>query len=212
MAGPDKQRRKELRRQYESLQEDCRPLAAFYSDASTRHSLHYAFAHRFLPHYVHQNPRAFSFVFLPEADAGVKDPTRYIQSRWAMFEAEATATSVNDWFDRMNVKVFRRLADLSMSVHEFAGWPIALIRMPMPEQGPGAFFIAVVLLASMSKRDLWPEDVQARVFTLERELDDDHPGEGVICEWTKEGTHRLWGPRLVANPEAFLQAIVSRLG
>jgi hypothetical protein len=81
MAGPDKQRRKELRRQYESLQEDCRPLAAFYPNASTRHSLHYAFAHRFLPYYVHQNPRAFSFVFLPEAAGGVKDPTRYIQCR-----------------------------------------------------------------------------------------------------------------------------------
>jgi hypothetical protein len=122
MAGPDKQRRKELRRQYESLQEDCRPLAAFYPDASTRHSLHYAFAHRFLPHYVHQNPRAFSFE--------EKDPTRYIQSRWAaIFEPEATASSVNDWFERMNVKVFRRLADLSMSIHECAGWPIALIRM-----------------------------------------------------------------------------------
>jgi hypothetical protein len=129
-----------------------------------------------------------------------------------LFETQATATSVNDWFERMHVKVFRRVADLSMSIHECAGWPIALIRMPMPEQGPEALFIAVVLLASMSHRDLWPEDVQARVFTLERELDDDHPGEGVICEWTKEGTHCLLGPRIGAkNPEAFLQAIVTRL-
>jgi hypothetical protein len=128
-----------------------------------------------------------------------------------IFEPEATATSVNDGFERMNTKVFRRLADLSMSIHECAAWPIALIRMPVPEQGPEAFFVAVVLLASMAQRDALPDDVQARVFTLERETDDDHPGEGVICEWTKEGTHRLWGPRIVANPEAFLQAIVTQL-
>jgi hypothetical protein len=199
MAGPDKQRRKELRQQFKSLQEDCRPLAAFYPDASTRHSFHYAFAHRFLPHYVHQNPRAFSFE--------EKDPTRYMQSRWAaIFEPEATASSVNDWIERTHVKVFRRLADLSMSIHECAGWHVALIRMPVPEQPPEAFFVAVVILASISQRDLWPEDVQARVFTLEWEMGDNHPGQGLICEWTKEGAHRQWG-RIVASPEAFLQAI-----
>jgi hypothetical protein len=128
-----------------------------------------------------------------------------------LFEAAAFATSDIDWLERMNVKVFRRVGDLSMSIHECAGWPIALIRMPVPEQGLEAFFIAVVLLASMSQRDRWPEDVQARFFTLERETDDDHPGEGVICEWTKEGNRWNSGLTIVASPEAFLQAIVTHL-
>lgn len=98
-----------------------------------------------------------------------------------------------------------------MSMHELADKPIALIHMPPPEEGSEAFFVAVVLLASMAQRDTWPDDVQARVFTLERELDDNHPEEGVICEWSRERTHRNFGLRIVAKPETFLQAIVTLL-
>jgi hypothetical protein len=49
--------------------------------------VHYEFAHRFLPQYVHQNPYEFFTYLYGRGSPGVPmEPIRFIHSRWAMFE------------------------------------------------------------------------------------------------------------------------------
>src|SRR6516164_6768980 len=67
------------------IQEDTRTLREFYPDSAMRHRVHYTFAHRFLPQYVHQNPYAF-FKYLYAENR--QEPTRFIQSRWSMIYEE----------------------------------------------------------------------------------------------------------------------------
>jgi hypothetical protein len=195
------------------IPEDCRALRGFYPDPVLRHQVHYAFAHSFVPQYVHQNPFAFfSYLFNQSLPGGAIDPTRFIHSRWSaifLLDAGLIGLEANPSETEM---AFRRVTDLGMTLHELNGRPVALIHMPVPEQCPDAFFVAVVLLATGKQPDSWPSEVQARVFTLEHGVGDGHSGEGVPCEWTVDGTHHNFGRTIVATPEAFLQAIGTLLG
>jgi hypothetical protein len=196
-----------------TIQEDSRALREFYPDPALRHQVHYAFAHRFLPQYVQQNPYAFfSYIFRQDMPGGAMEPTRFIHSRWTMFE-EMVGLIQRESDPFRDGMVFRRVADLTMSTQEVAGRPVALVQMPTPEQPVEVFFVAVALLASPAHPGSWPRDVQARVFTLEAEFSE-HPGEGttgVVCEWTKEGEHRNFGFGVRAERDAFLRAVTAAL-
>ncbi len=179
-----------------------------------RHQVHYAFAHKFLPQYVQQNPYAFfSYLFRHDLPGGASEPTRFIQSRWTMFEEMAglTKRETDPLKDGM---VFRRVSELTMTTLEVAGKPAALVQMPTPEQPVEAFFVAVVLLASPAHPEEWPRDVSARVFTLEAACSPTPPREapkGIVCEWTKTGDHRNFGIGIRADRDAFLQAVAPLL-
>src|SRR5688572_22377748 len=191
------------------IQEDSRTLREFYPDSAMRHKVHYGFAHKFLPQYVQQNPYAFfSYIFRQDMPGGAMEPTRFIHSRWAMFEKMAGLVKrESDPFK--GGMVFRRVSDLTMSTQVLAGKALAVMQMPTPEQPFEAFFVAVALLASPAHPENWQRDVQARVFTLEVEFSE-HPGEGktgLVCEWTKDGDHRNFGFRIRAERDAFLRAV-----
>ena len=188
------------------MKEDSRTLREFYPDAEMRHRVHYTFAHRFLPAYVWQNPAAFFRALYGEIDRGQPtDPTRFLQSRWhAIFEPDyglVTDESVDPIATPKSKYVFRRVSDLSMTLHDVGGGRAALVRMPPPEQSPEAYFVCIL-------------ETGARVITLEytrEELASKHEGDqGIICEWVREGAsgiHRNFGAGVAPEPEAFLHAV-----
>lgn len=128
------------------------------------------------------------------------DPTRFLHSRWhGIFEPAVGLVpkeSVELFTPGKTVYTFRRVSDLSMSLHNVGGDRAALVQMPPPERSPEAYFVCVV-------------ENGARIFTLEAEASDEHPGEGIVCEWTKEGEHRNFGIGVPANQEAFLKAVTA---
>src|SRR5262249_45698965 len=141
-------------RHYHDEDGDWDPLSAFYPDASDRHQVHYQFAHRFLPKYVHDDPYHFFSGFCRAA------PTFFIHTKWDMFL---------HMVGLIRGHRLRRVSDLSMSLLQLAGRLVALIEMPTPEGPNEAFFVAVVLLADSSLREPGPTNVSARVFALEAE-------------------------------------------
>ncbi len=187
-----------------SSREESRPLAGFYPDAEQRYSVHYTFAHRFLPQYVHENPRAF-FYGRYGGSAGGSSPadcTRFIHSRWRIMEGMiAGAPSLGE--------PFRRVTDLSARFETLNGQPVAVITMPVPDRLVGAYFVAVVLLAPAVDPEAWTDDTRARVITLE--YSDAGPAVGVLCEWTANGTHANTGRLLSADRESFLAAVADYL-
>jgi hypothetical protein len=109
------------------LQEDIRTLRDFYPDPILRHQVHYAFAHRFLPQYVQQNPYAFfSYLYHQDSSGGEMGPTRFIHSRWsAIFEAGLTAHKLGGYASaliEMPVAIFHRLVSaFAVVIPEVAG-------------------------------------------------------------------------------------------
>jgi len=186
------------------MREDIRTFREFYPDPVRRHQTHYAFAHGFLPQYVQQNPFAFlSYVFREIPNGQPADPTRFIQSRWCMIFEDIAGLAGGV---RLGMPtVFRRVSDLSMSVHHLAGKPAALIQMPKPEQPPEAFFVGVVLLADVNRPNDWPRDAKARVMTLEM-FSELHPSQGLLCEWTT-GSHVNRSRHIAARQDEFLRAM-----
>jgi hypothetical protein len=197
----------------DKIHEDIRSFREFYPDAAMRHQVHYAFAHEFLPPYVQQNPYAFfMYLFRSDMPGGAMEPTRFIQSRWTMFEEHGGLVKrESDPFK--HGLVFRRVSDLTMSIPDLAGRAGVLVRMPTPEQAFEAFFVGVVLLAPAAQAAAWPRDVPARVFTLEAESGAPSVGGtmGLVCEWTRGGEHLNCGFGVRAEPDAFLGAVAAVL-
>ncbi len=193
------------------IHEVRRTFREFYPDLTARNRAHYEFAHRFLPQYVHHNPHAFfSYLFHRDVPGGAMEPTRFIHSRWTMFEQMAGFIPPNSDPSWRGLP-FRRVAELSMSTHHSAGRPLALVQMPSPEQPAGAFFVACTLLASAARPESWPHDAQARVLTLEAKLSPSAAeiGTGLVCEWTRDGDHRNFGLSVPADRDSFLRAVTA---
>jgi hypothetical protein len=195
------------------IQVDSRMFQEFYPDSAKRHQVHYTFAHKFLPNYVQRNPYAFfSYLFRKDLSGCPMEPTRFIHSRWTIFEENANL--IPKPVDPINGDIiFRRVAELTMSIHEVDGRPVALVQMPKPEKQALAFLVAVVLLAPAANPENWPRDVQARVFTLEAE-DPQSPQAGrtgVFCEWTKAGEHKNFGSGVPLERDAFLKVVLKVL-
>jgi hypothetical protein len=185
-----------VNRQYHNEDGDWDPLLAFYPDASRRHQVHYEFAHRFLPKYVHDDPGRF---FRP---LSLEAPTLFIHMTWNMYLHMAG-------FIRGNR--LRRVSDLTMNLQQLAGRLVALIEMPTPEAPNEAFFVAVVLLADSAPPEPIARNVCARVFTLEAENRETAvAGEGMVGEWAKDGSHFNYG-RNPCNREAFLEWVIKQL-
>jgi hypothetical protein len=183
-------------RQYHDKDGDWDPLLAFYPEASRRHQVHYGFAHKFLPKYVHDDPYRFFRPISQEA------PTLFIHMQWGSFLHMAGLTYGNR---------LRRVSDLTMSHQQMAGRLVALIEMPTPEAPNEAFFVAVALIADSAQLQPSPTNVSARVFTLEAGPKGiAAAGEAMIGEWARDGTHLNCG-RLPCNREAFLQWITEQL-
>lgn len=155
----------------------------FYPDAALRQKVHYAFAHQFLPGYVWQNPFAwFSYLLNEEMPGGKDEPTDFIQRRWsAIFETryKLVRPHSNPFAEGMT---FRRVSDLSMSMHSVAGRHCALVSMPTPEQSPQAYFVAVVQTVGGNDPKSWTQGaVAVRIFTLEFSQDG-NPDRAVLGE------------------------------
>jgi hypothetical protein len=169
---------------------------AFYPDASRRHQIHYTFAHRFLPNYVHYDPYRFFRPICQEA------PTLFIHETWNMFLHMAGLIRG----DRL-----RRVSDLTMDLEHLAGCLVALIETPTPETPNEAFFIAVVLLADSAPPEPSPTNASARIFTLEAEHKETAvAGEAMVGEWARDGSHLNYG-RIPCNRQAFLQFVFTQL-
>jgi hypothetical protein len=185
-----------VNRQYHIEEGDWDPLIAFFPDASRRHQVHYHFAHRFLPNYVHDDPYRFFRPICQEA------PTFFIHEMWNKFLHMAGLIRG----DRL-----RRVSDLTMNLQQLAGRLVALIEMPTPEAPNEAFFVAVVLLAA-APQELSPKKASARVFTLEAVRQEiSVAGEAVFGEWARDGSHLNYGG-IPCNREAFLQFVARQVG
>lgn len=194
------------------LHEDARALRDFYPDPVKRHQVLYHFAHRFLPQNIHKNPyEFFSLLFRRDLPGCPVEPTRFIQSRWTLFEAITGLIPMPD--PSSNELPLRRVSELSMTVQDVAGHPIALVKMPEPEQRAEAFFVAAALLAPTANPESWPRDVQARVFTLEsspfKHLENGKAGS--FCEWAKADQHRNFGLAVLVDPDAFCKTVTAAL-
>jgi hypothetical protein len=196
---------------------DNRAFRDFYADPAKRHQVHYGFAHRFLPHYVHKNPYGFfAYLFRPDMPGGAIEPTVFIHTRWTMFEETAKLIPIEG--DPINGgMVCRQVTELSMSIHVVEDKPVTLVQMPSPEKPGEAYFVAAALLASPADPKSWPPDLGARVFTLESlhvEMYPDLPDagqRGVFCEWMKNGEHRNFGFKIRAEREAVLDSVARAL-
>jgi hypothetical protein len=185
-----------VNRQYHNEEGDWDPLVAFFPDVSRRDQLHYEFAHRFLPNYVHADPYRFFRPICQEA------PTFFIHTMWNMFLRMAG-------FIR-GIRL-RRVSDLSMNLERLAGRLVALIEMPTPEAPNEAFFIAVVLFTDFAPPEPLPTNVSARISTLEAEHKETTvAGEAIVGEWAKDGSHLNYG-RNPCDREAFRQWIIKQL-
>jgi hypothetical protein len=183
-----------VNRQFHNEEGDWAPLITFYPDAARRHQLHYTFAHRFLPQYVHDDPDRFFRPICQEA------PTLFIHMAWGMFLHRAGLIRGHR---------LRRVSDLTMDLRQLAGHLAALIEMPTPEAPLEAFFVGVVLLADAAAPS--PASTSARVFTLEAEHKEVAvAGEAIAGEWARDGRHLNYG-RIPCNREAFLQWINDQL-
>lgn len=189
-----------------NLQEDCRTLEEFHPDPLGYHRMHCAFAHQFLPQYVHQNPHGFfSYLYNQQLPGGVMDPTTFIQSRWSMFTDMIGGPAPGPKGPFPSDLVFRRVTDLSMSIQEVNDQASALVAMPRCYRPPEAYFVCIVLDAIAAHVGSWPHDVPARVFTLE--FGSTQQPAGVICEWTAAGQHMNFGQGVPTDRESFLQAV-----
>ncbi|MCC6323152.1 MAG: hypothetical protein IT438_17140 [Phycisphaerales bacterium] len=186
---------------------DDRPLSGFYPDPEQRRQVHYAFAHRFLPWYIHQNSRAFFHGF---DDAG-HDVELFVRARFPMFEKLKGLHERETSFlsGRMT---FRRVMDLTARRERVLGARGILIQMPRPAECPDAFYVLAV------ERPGSGEEVGARVFTLERDASErsgapDAPLScGVVGEWSPESQHSNYGlinstdaARFIARVEEILR-------
>ena len=194
------------------IQEEVGALRDFYPDAGMRAEILRGFAFLFLPQYVAQNPRAFfSYLFRKDQPGGAMDPTRFIQSRWTLFEEKAGLAPSSLESFKTGVVRSRRLTDLSMSLHEVDGHPAAVIQLPEPETAGLAHFVAVVLLAPAARPEEWPGNVRARIFALERNiLQSSGENTAVLCEMPNSTRHSP-GPPIPINRDAFLKAVKLRV-
>jgi hypothetical protein len=185
-----------VNRQYHNLEGDWDPLIALFPDASLRHQVHYEFAHRFLPKYVHDDASGFFRPMCQEA------PTLFIHMTWDMFLHMAGLIRGNR---------LRRVSDLTMDLQRLAGRLVALIEMPTPESPNHAFFVAVVLLAEATPPGSRSTNVSARVFTLEAvRKETSVAGEAMVGEWTRDGRHLNYGHH-PCDRDVFLQWINKQL-
>lgn len=198
----------------DEMQEIHGRLREFYPDRARRQNVLYEFAHRFLPAYVHQRPRAFlSYLYGSEHIAERIDPRRFIWSRWSViFEPLAGLVPQQD--SMTGGMILRCVTDLTMDLRTIGGRPAALVTMPAAERPPLAHFVCVVFMTEIAQAPRWPEDVQARIFTLEM-FEEPEKGKplppGVLCEWTREPQHRNFGLRVAVDSEQFLVAVAGLL-
>jgi len=93
-----------------------------------------------------------------------------------------------------------------MSLVTVGGFHCALIRMPPPENPLAAYFVGIVLLSAEPSEAKWAQNVQAKVYTLEK-LHEPGAGKGILCEWTEKGDHVNWCAELPVDSDVFLSAI-----
>lgn len=198
------------------LPEDCRLLKDFVPEAQARCELHYTFAHRFLPEFVHGDPLGFFAALEGEKSRGggvpTEGPTRFIQGRWAILEMEFGLVPGPSSTEQLEQAAFRRVLDLEAWTETVYGKRGLFVQMPAPGQSPHvvtagalAYFLGVVLV----------EDSSARVFTLdtlERTILDANAtewpsGPGALCEWTKENMHRNYEMLVEPRRKSFVTAI-----
>jgi hypothetical protein len=190
------------------LVEDHRTLAEFYPDPERRHQVHYAWAHQFLPAYIHDAPLAF----FNGCRAPSADPERFVQARFPMFESIAGLRPMPDAADD-GTTTFRRLADLTARALDLNKSRAVLIVMPPGDRCPQAIFALAV--ESSPKRFLRSSG-GPRYFTLERDVEDDAPdaqtpapppSRGVLGEWTADHSHRNYGGVAPADTATFIEAV-----
>jgi hypothetical protein len=86
-------------------------------------------------------------------------------------------------------------------------YPCAVVELPPPHAMAEAYFTAAVLVANPGPEQLHLMNVPVRYFTLELGLNLDGKPRTVLCEWTKDGTHRNFGDGPSSTVEQFVPAL-----
>jgi hypothetical protein len=115
--------------------------------------------------------------------------------------------SVCEHCARMGEKPDFTADDIRVHTLRAGGYPCAVLEMPAPRGVTEVHYAALLLLVDTSREEApAPEDVRLRYVTLEKGWSDGPPVT-VLCEWTKDGTHRNHGSGPPAELGAFLEAV-----
>ena len=190
--------------------EDIRPLGELYPDLEIRCMVHYTFVYRFLPAYIHRNPRAFfGGVHGLNNDASSEASRRYLGARWNMMEHEMHLVP----YGTRRAALFHAPADLELWRERVGEFPAIILQMPPPELPPAAAFVGCLLQVKTEHPETWPLDATARIFTLEScaVAGADPPEDGVLCELKQEGGRLNYGLAVPSRRDAFVSAVNSVL-
>ncbi|QDV38906.1 hypothetical protein [Tautonia plasticadhaerens] len=169
-------------------------------EGDPRHLLPHVFARRALPDLLFHDPLV-SLAMLGREDAGdtLRDFWDFVRER-----VDPGHDSPEPGPDAFSVRAFR-----------LDGFVVALIRLPEPEQPPGAYFAAFAVAVDPEALDpVRPPDTPppARYLTLEKTppLGPDSPG-AVLRGRAPDGTHRDLGLLIPPDLDAFADAVVEHL-
>ena len=103
------------------------------------------------------------------------------------------------------------IADLLAWAEVVQGWPTILVQMPPPDPFPPAlaFFLGVIF---QTPKPGFLGGPTAAVFTLERtenKAEIDATPTGMLCGWTRDGTHQNSGVFVRADRQAFVAVLNS---
>jgi hypothetical protein len=108
--------------------------------------------------------------------------------------------------------VLRQVAGLDLSREMVKGRAAAIVELPPPEQAIEAFMVLIVLDAGVEAD--WPEGIGAGYYTLEARVGYEPGGEreGVVCGWTKDGSHLNFGRVARVERKAFVEVVEGLIG
>jgi hypothetical protein len=153
---------------------------------------HYSLAHHALRGVAFQDPLFFLGVLAsPDAQRFLADLLRRVQEHCK---------------DREPLAEFS-VEELTVHKRRVGKYPCAVIELPPPRAVAEAYFVAGVLLSDPAADLPQAEAAKLRYFTLEKGMSFDGSRRTVLCEWTKEGTHRNFGDGPPPIPDGFLAAI-----
>lgn len=194
-----------------------KPLKGFYPDTESRTQVHYAFAHRFLPPFIHRDPGSFFSAFFDDEHLEKPmSPDLYIHKCWQTFERRAGLVHDEAGSVEFSGKL-KRIEDLKLSLHRIDGQPVAVVMMPQPEVPVSAWFIALALGHESGDGESARIRPRARVITLEATYANfsqsgiQMDSKAALCEWDRHNKHKKLSETSLPHLTAFLSALKSVL-
>jgi len=103
------------------------------------------------------------------------------------------------------------LNDVRYDRGKLGDWLCVVFTLPPPKEVTEVYFCCLAGHLDQNDPNPTPESIKARWFTLEYGLTDDGGKRTVLCEWTKDGTHKNYGDGPEPTLDNFLQAVADKI-